>query len=723
MKPTATEVQQLYIAYFNRPAEPDGLRYWTGVDASQDTIAATFALATEFKQRYANMSNMDIVQAMYHNLFGRAADAGGAEYWSGLLDIGAVKPDFVALSLMRGARGSDAVVLANKVQMAQSLTESIPTLLPYVADRDLNAITSMWLEQVTDTASLQIARTALAEQVAHPGTSTMMVSGQAQGVGFLRDATVFIDTNGNGVLDTNEQSTKTDANGHFLLASTQSSDFPQPGATWNKHVLVTGGFDLATQRAHNGTLSLTFEQQHSGGYPATTLVRANASAMTTLRDALLRQGATADAADATLATAFGSKFSAGADNLVAVLDAESIARAEALTVFAFNAEIDGIAEVVARTLQLLSARWPASGVTYLPPKLSLDVAMKAAYEGMASVLTELKGSASLDNGATLLKVLTTAATLPRLADGTVLDGTAAKSLAALSTATLDAFKQIMGTAVPLAQPFNDHAVTVPTDPWPTLVRTVQVRAMLDDLADTLPQAVAQNKAAALLPQWTATAIAERVAAKDVGDIDPYSQSDSYSISLANGTPPALDKLAVEQVYVAMLNRPASPAELQKWMTKGDAAALATELKATPEWQGKSSDAEAVNTLYVNLFGHAADVSGLTYWTGVLRDQKVDLGTLAQYLAKGAGGSDITTVRNKTVGALEFTSALSTPELVANFNTNPLAAKYWMTNVTDDATLKTSLDQLTEFVISDGGPVVVIGAQDNTTVLHGAFSGM
>lgn len=711
MKPTATEVQQLYIAYFNRPAEPDGLRYWTGVDATQDNIAATFALSPEFKQRYANMSNRDIVKAMYHNLFGRAADASGADYWSGLLDSGAVKADFVALSLMRGARGSDTVVLANKVQMAQSLTESIPPLLPYVADRDLNAITSMWLEQVTDTASLQIARTALAEQVAHPGTSTLMVSGQAQGVGFLRDATVFIDSNGNGMLDTNEQSTKTDANGHFLLASTQTSDFPQPGANWSKHVVVTGGFDLATQRAHNGTLSLTFEQQHSGGYPATTLVHANASAMTTLRDALLRQGATADAADATLATAFGSKFSAGADNLIAVLDAESIARAEALTVFSFNAEIDGIAEVVARTLQLLSARWPASGVTYLPPKLSLDVAMKAAYEGMASVLTELKGSASLDSGAALLKVLTTAATLPRLADGTVLDGTAAKSLAALSTATLDAFKQIMGTAVPLAQPFSDHAVTVPTDPWPTLVRTVQVRAMLDDLADTLPQAVAQNKAAALLPQWTATAIAERVAAKDVGDIDPYSQSDSYSISLANGTPPALDKLAVEQIYVAMLNRPASPAELQNWMTKGDAAALATELKATPEWQGKSSDAETVNTLYLNLFGHAADVTGLTYWTGVLRDQKVDTATLAQYLAKGAGGSDIVTVCNKTVGALEYTSALTTPELVANFNTNPLAAKYWITNVTDDATLKTSLDQLTEFVISDGGPVVVIGVQD------------
>jgi hypothetical protein len=706
MKPTANEVQQLYIAYFNRPAEPAGLGYWTGVDNSLDNIAAAFSASTEFKQRYAGMSNKEMVKAMYHNLFGRAGDAGGVAYWSGQLDSGAVKPDYVAVALMRGAQGNDAIALANKVQLAQDWTAKVPVLQPYVADRDMAAISTMWLEQVTDTASLQNARTALAAYMDHPGTSTLMVSGQVQGVGYLRDATVFIDSNGNGSLDANEFSVKTDANGHFLLAAAGTAEIPLPPSAWTQHILVTGGYDRTTERAHNGTLSLTFEEQHSGGYPATTLVRATVSATTTLRDAMLRKGMTADAADAALATAFGTKVSAAADNLTAVLDAESNARAASLAVYALNGEIDGIAEVVARTLQMLSAKLPAGGGTYVPPKLSLDLAMRAAYEGMAGVLAELKGSAALDSGATILQVLSNAASLPHLADGTVLDGTAALSLAALSSATLDAFKQIMGTAAPLARVEVGNI----SDPWPTVAHVAQVRAVLDELADTLPRAVAENKAATLLPQWTETAIKERVAAQDVGDIDPYGHNEDAAVAQANGTPPALSKLAVEQVYVAMLNRPAAPDALQKWMAKGDASALSAELAALPEWQGKTADAVIVDTLYMNLFGRGADVSGLTYWSGVLHDQKISIATLAQYLVKGASGSDAVAVRDKIVGALEFTSALTTPELADAYRDNPLAGNLWITDIKDDASLKSALDQLPSYLIS-GGPVAVVGVQD------------
>ncbi|GAB2879254.1 hypothetical protein GCM10027277_55660 [Pseudoduganella ginsengisoli] len=705
MKPTANDIQQLYIAYFNRPADPDGLRYWTGIDATQDSIAAAFATAHEFNARYANMSNRDMVKALYHNLFGRAGETGGVDYWSSVLDNGSLKRDNVALAMVHGAQGEDAVALANKVSFAQDLTAKIPVIQPYVTDSGIAAITGMWLDQVTDTASLQIARTALTEYVAHPGAVTTMISGQAQGVGYLRDATVFVDSNGNGLLDRGEQSTKTDANGHFLLASSQSSDFPLPQASWQQHVLVTGGYDLATERAHNGTLSLTVDLQHTGSTPANTLVRANASAMTTLRDAMVRTGVAADAVDAALSTAFGVKVNAAADSMNAALDAEPAARAAALQGYAYNAEIDGIAEVVARTLQMLSARMPDHGSGYVAPKLSLDVAMRAAYEGMASVLVQLKGSAPLDSGATLLQVLTTAATLPHLADGTVLDGTAAKSLAALSTATLDAFKQMMGAAIPQAR----ADISNTSDPWTVFAHAAQARAALDDLADTLPRAMAENKAASLLPQWTDAAVKERITAKDVGDLDPYSHNDTAATAKANGAPPAMSKLAVEQAYVAILNRPAEPDALQKWMAKGDAAALATELRALPEWHGKGSDAEAVNALYLNLFGRSAEVAGLTYWTSVLHDKKIDLATLTQYLVNSASGSDAIAARDKIAGALEFTSALSAPDLADAYHANPTAGNVWMTGIVDDATLKNALDLLPDFLLG-GGPVVITGVQ-------------
>ncbi|MBY0241036.1 MAG: DUF4214 domain-containing protein [Burkholderiaceae bacterium] len=531
MKPTATEIQQLYIAYFNRPAEPEGLQYWTGVDATQDSIAASFATSPEFTQRYAGISHKEMVKALYHNLFGRAGDADGVTYWSGLLDSGAVKTDHVALALLRGAHGGDSAVLANKAALAQEWSASAKGLRPYVADRDVAAISALWLEQVTDAASLQNTRTALTKYLANPGTSTIMVSGQAQGMGYLRDATVFIDSNGNGMLDTTERATTTDANGHFLLATSSIVDIPQWPASWDRHIVVTGGYDLATGRAHNGTLTLTFTEQHSGGYPATTLVRATASAMTTLRDALVRTGTgtdAANAADAVLATAFGLKINPGADGLSAAFDADSGARTAPLSVTALHAEIDAIAEVVARTLQMLSVRLPADGNRYEAPKLSLDVAMRAAYDGMAAVLAAAKGGVALESGATALQVLHAAAALLLKADGAIIT-----SPASLSAATLDAFQQIMGATVTLAR----AGISDSADTYATLAHITQVRAMLGQLADTLSQAMAENKAAALLPEWTDAAIEEKVATIVVGDIDPYSQNDSATPEHAQDLPP------------------------------------------------------------------------------------------------------------------------------------------------------------------------------------------
>ncbi len=39
MSMTATQAQQLYVAYFNRPADTLGLAYWTGKPAAQASAA------------------------------------------------------------------------------------------------------------------------------------------------------------------------------------------------------------------------------------------------------------------------------------------------------------------------------------------------------------------------------------------------------------------------------------------------------------------------------------------------------------------------------------------------------------------------------------------------------------------------------------------------------------------------------------------------------------
>ncbi|HEX8787691.1 MAG TPA: DUF4214 domain-containing protein, partial [Telluria sp.] len=56
-----TEVEQLYVAYFSRPADPAGLTYWANVLGTNpngyQTISAAFAGSAEYQAAYAGMDN------------------------------------------------------------------------------------------------------------------------------------------------------------------------------------------------------------------------------------------------------------------------------------------------------------------------------------------------------------------------------------------------------------------------------------------------------------------------------------------------------------------------------------------------------------------------------------------------------------------------------------------------------------------------------------------
>ena len=70
------QIQQLYIAYFGRPADPIGQTYWASqVDANNGSIAsviAGFSASTESAALFGNKSTIDKVTAIYMNAFGRA---------------------------------------------------------------------------------------------------------------------------------------------------------------------------------------------------------------------------------------------------------------------------------------------------------------------------------------------------------------------------------------------------------------------------------------------------------------------------------------------------------------------------------------------------------------------------------------------------------------------------------------------------------------------------
>ncbi|MBC7858614.1 MAG: DUF4214 domain-containing protein, partial [Burkholderiaceae bacterium] len=86
-------LQQLYVAYFSRPADPGGLAFWEGAmaapGASIAQVSAEFARQAEYTKQYAGLDAHGTVNRIYHNLFGRAADDAGLRFWGDQL---AAKP-------------------------------------------------------------------------------------------------------------------------------------------------------------------------------------------------------------------------------------------------------------------------------------------------------------------------------------------------------------------------------------------------------------------------------------------------------------------------------------------------------------------------------------------------------------------------------------------------------------------------------------------------------
>lgn len=116
------EVQKLYVAYFGRPGDPSGINYWTDVlgdnAATLADVSASFAASQEYSGAYAGLDNRAIVTEVYDNLFGRAAESAGIDYWAGLMDRGLISVNDVVEHISEAANGNDSVVFNGKVAAA-----------------------------------------------------------------------------------------------------------------------------------------------------------------------------------------------------------------------------------------------------------------------------------------------------------------------------------------------------------------------------------------------------------------------------------------------------------------------------------------------------------------------------------------------------------------------------------------------------------------------------
>lgn len=83
---TVTQVQQLYTAYLGRPVDQEGVDYWTDEERDLNIADLRFNLANddqpEFVELYGDLTRVELVEAIYQNMFGRPADEDGLAYWT-----------------------------------------------------------------------------------------------------------------------------------------------------------------------------------------------------------------------------------------------------------------------------------------------------------------------------------------------------------------------------------------------------------------------------------------------------------------------------------------------------------------------------------------------------------------------------------------------------------------------------------------------------------------
>ena len=109
---TSDQVQQLYITYFGRPADPSGLAYWTADEATPvATIADGFSQTPEFEAKIAGRTLDQIVNDQYLNLFGRNAEPDGLAFWVQQIQIGNTTIQQVGLDI--GNAAIDSASLTN----------------------------------------------------------------------------------------------------------------------------------------------------------------------------------------------------------------------------------------------------------------------------------------------------------------------------------------------------------------------------------------------------------------------------------------------------------------------------------------------------------------------------------------------------------------------------------------------------------------------------------
>lgn len=128
MSTTHDTIQDLYLAYYQRPGDPYGLVYWceqydAGVPFAE--LQTSFGSSVESLNLYGVINSSTIggvIDKIYWGLFNRAPDAPGKQWYTDEYNSGRMSAAAIAYSVLIGAQGQDAVTVATKRALADFMS-------------------------------------------------------------------------------------------------------------------------------------------------------------------------------------------------------------------------------------------------------------------------------------------------------------------------------------------------------------------------------------------------------------------------------------------------------------------------------------------------------------------------------------------------------------------------------------------------------------------------
>ncbi len=120
--------QQMYVAYYGRPGDPGGITWWaTQFDesASLDAALSAFGDSQEFGDNFGELSNEELVNGLFLQMYNRDADSAGLAFYVGRLESGAATLASIAKQIADGSQENDLTALNNKISVANTFTNRV----------------------------------------------------------------------------------------------------------------------------------------------------------------------------------------------------------------------------------------------------------------------------------------------------------------------------------------------------------------------------------------------------------------------------------------------------------------------------------------------------------------------------------------------------------------------------------------------------------------------